>query len=87
MTKEFEAEAKRQIHVAFLLDGIAEAQSIKSEEADLGKKYEALSLQFRQPKETIEKYYNDHPEARETLLDQVRNEKVIEFLKQNAKVK
>lgn len=87
MTKEFEAEAKRQIHVAFLLDEIAEAQSIKSEEADLGKKYEALSLQFRQPKETIEKYYTEHQEARETLLDQVRNEKVIEFLKQNAKIK
>jgi len=66
---------------------LAEAQSIKSEEADLGKKYEALSLQFRQPKETIEKYYTEHQEARETLLDQVRNEKVIEFLKQNAKIK
>ena len=87
MQKEFETEAKRQIHVAFLLDEIAEAQGIKSEEADLVKKYEALSLQYRQPQETIEKYYKEHKEARETLLDQVRNEKVIDFLKQNAKTK
>ena len=87
MLKEFEGEARRQIHVAFLLDEIADTQGIKSEDADLVKKYEALSLQFRQPKETIEKYYKEHKEAQETLLDQVRNEKVIEFLKQNAKTK
>jgi trigger factor len=87
MAKEFEAEARRQIHVAFLLDEIAETQGIKAEEADLGTKYEALSRQFRQPKETIEKYYKEHKEAQDTLLDQVRNEKVIEFLSQNARCK
>ena len=87
MTKEFEAEARRQIHIAFLLDEIADSQQIKSEEADLGKKYELLSQQYRQPKETIEKYYAGKKEARETLLDQIRNEKVIDFLKQNAKSK
>ncbi|MFA5168709.1 MAG: trigger factor [Candidatus Omnitrophota bacterium] len=87
MQKEFESEARRQIHIAFLLDEIADTQGIKAEEADLGKKYEALSQQYRQPKETIEKYYKEHKEARETLLDQVRNEKVIEFLKRNAKSK
>ncbi len=85
MQKEFESEARRQIHVAFLLDEIADVQKIGSDESDLAKKYEALSQQYRQPKETIEKYYTEHKEARETLIDQIRNEKVIEFLKQNAK--
>ena len=87
MQKDFESEARRQIHIAFLLDEIAETQGIKAEESDLGTKCEALSGQYRQPKETIEKYYKEHKEARETLLDQVRNEKVIEFLKRNAKSK
>ncbi len=87
MQKEFESEARRQIHIAFLLDEIADTQGIKAEESDLGAKYEALSGQYRQPKETIERYYKEHKEARETLLDQVRNEKVIEFLKKNARVK
>lgn len=87
MQKEFEAEARRQIHIAFLLDEIADTQGIKAEETDLGTKYEVLSQQYRQPKETIEKYYQEHKEARETLLDQVRNEKVIEYLKQHAKSK
>ena len=87
MQKEFETEARRQVHIAFLLDEIADTQGIKAEEADLGTKYEALCQQYRQPKETIEKYYQEHKEARETLLDQVRNEKVIEFLKQHAKSK
>ena len=87
MQKEFETEARRQVHIAFLLDEIADTQGIKAEEADLGTKYEALSQQYRQPKEMVEKYYKEHKEARETLLDQVRNEKVIEFLKQHAKNK
>jgi trigger factor len=87
MQKEFETEARRQVHIAFLLDEIADTQGIKAEETDLGTKYETLSQQYRQPKETIEKYYKEHKEARETLLDQVRNEKVIEFLKQHAKSK
>jgi len=87
MQKEFESEARRQIHIAFLLDEIADAQGIKADESELAKKYEVLGRQYRQPKETVEKYYNEHKEAKETLLDQVRNEKVIEFLKQNAKCK
>jgi len=85
--KEFEAEARRQIHIAFLLDEIADTQSIKADESDLAKKYEFLSQQYRQPKETIEKYYAGKNEARESLRDQIRNEKVIDFLKQNAKNK
>lgn len=86
LSKEFEAEARRQIHLAFLLDEIAEAQGIKAEDADLQKRYEALSQQYRQPKEVVEKYYREHREAVDALMDQVRNEKVIEFLKQNAKI-
>ncbi len=87
MQKEFESEARRQIHIAFLLDEIADVQKVTADDADLVKKYEILSRQYRQPKETVEKYYREHKEAKETLLDQVRNEKVIEFLKQNAKCK
>jgi FKBP-type peptidyl-prolyl cis-trans isomerase (trigger factor) len=83
--KEFEGEAKRQIHLAFLLDEIAEAQQVKIEETDLKKKYEALSGRYRQPPEAIERYYQEHKEALESLSDQVRSEKVIELLKQNAK--
>lgn len=83
--KEFEAEAKRQIHLAFLLDEIAEAQQVKIEETDLKKKYEDLSGRYRQPAEAIEKYYQEHKEALESLSDQVRSEKVIALLKQNAK--
>jgi len=84
--KEFEAEAKRQIHLAFLLDEIAEVQQITTGEADLKAKYAELAERYRQPAETIEKYYQEHKEALEPLTDQVRNEKVIEYLKSNAKV-
>jgi len=86
MRKEFEHEAGRQIQLAFLLDEIAETQGIKAEESELKQKYENLSQRYRQSVEVIAKYYQEHKEARESLLDQVRNEKVIEFLKQNAKI-
>lgn len=86
VAKEFEEEAKRQVRVAFLLDEIAEAEQIKADGADLKKKYESLSGRYRQPAEAIEKYYQEHKEALESLTDQVQNEKVIEFLKQNAKI-
>ncbi len=87
LRKEFESEARRQIHVAFLLDEIADAQKIKPEESDLAWKFQSLSRQYRQPEETVKQYYKEHPEARDALLDQIRNEKVIEFLKKNARVK
>ena len=68
-----------------MLDEIAEARQIKVEEPDLKKKYTDLSTRYRQPAEVIEKYYQEHKEALEALRDQVRNEKVIEFIKANAK--
>lgn len=83
--KEFEAEAKRQVHLAFLLEEIADMQQVKVEVPDLKKKYDALSGRYRQPVGVIEKYYQEHEEALESLRDQVRSEKVIEYLKQNAK--
>jgi trigger factor len=82
---ELEKEAAKQVHLAFLLDEIAAKQRLTVSEEDYRKKYESLAERFRQPADSIEKYYKEHPEALEALYDQIRNEKAIEFIKQKAK--
>lgn len=82
---QLEEEAKRQVHLSFLLDEIAVQQSIVATYDDLKVKYEQLAQRFRQSADKIEKYYQEHPEALDSLRSQVRTEKVIEWIKKNAK--
>ena len=87
MREGFRPEAEKQIHIAFLLDEIAQKEGIEVADEDVKKKFEALAARFRQPVEEIEKYYRGHHEALDSLRDQIRNEKTIEFIKTNAKEK
>ena len=77
--------AERQIHVAFLLDEIAAKENITVNEEDVKQHLAKIAERFKQPLESVEKYYNDSPDALDTLRDQIRNEKTIDFIKQNAK--
>ena len=85
MREEFEKEARRQIHLAFLLDEVAGKEKIQVEEADVKARYEKIAAEVRQPVETVEGYYKEHEEHTESLREQIRSEKAIEFIKQNAK--
>lgn len=85
LTGELGAEARRQVHVAFLLDEIAVRENIEVKEEDLTARYEMIAAQVRQPAESVQKYYSENEEALEGLNDQIRNEKAIEYLKKNAK--
>ncbi len=84
--KDLETEARKQVHLAFLLDEIADIEKFDIQESDLKARYESLSHRYQQPAEVIEKYYKEHEEALESLHDQIRNEKVVEFIKKNAKI-
>ena len=83
LRKELAGEARRQIHLVFLLDEIANQQKIDVTEQDLKARYGSLALRMRRPAEEIEKYYSEHEEASEALEDKIRNEKAIQFLKDN----
>ncbi len=84
---KLEPEARRQVHLAFLLDEIAVKEGIQVLEEELKEKYNQFAQRYKQPVEQIEKYYMQKEEALDALRDQIRNEKTIEFLKKNAKVK
>lgn len=85
LREEFRPEAEKQVHIAFLLDEISEKEGIAAADEDIKKKFQALADRFHQQVDYIEKYYADNEEALDALKDQIRNEKTIEFIKQNAK--
>lgn len=86
LAKELEPQARKQIHIAFLLDEIADTEKITVAEEEIKEKINAVAVQVRQPLATVEKYYQEHEEAMQSLHDQIRNEKTIEHIKKNAKI-
>ena len=63
------------------------AANITVTEQDLKVKFENVAQRYRQPAEHVEKYYAEHEDARESLTDQIKNEKTIEWIKINSKPK
>lgn len=86
MKEGFRPEAQRQVHLAFLLEEIAEKENVEVTEEDLKRHYQKIADRFRQSPETIQSYYEERQEAAENLKDQIRTEKTVELIKQNAKV-
>ena len=82
---ELATEAGRQVHLAFLLDEIAVRENITAGDEDVKAKIRDVAASVRQPAEAVEKYYRENEEARETLVERIRTEKAIEFIKKNAK--
>ena len=85
LAKELEPEARRQVHLAFLLDEIAVKENFKISEEEIKDRYKKISEQVRQPFEKVEQYYSEHEDALAALHDQIRNEKAIGFIKDKAK--
>ena len=85
--KDLEPEAKKQIQLAFLLDEIAKTQNLKTEEADLDKKFAEYAEIYRQPAETVAQYYRGNAEALDHLREVVRQEKTIAWIKSQAEIK
>ena len=82
---ELAEEARRQVHLAFLLDEIAVKENFTATDADLKDKFKQIAEDVHQPVEAVEKYYSENEEAKASLLDQIHNEKAIEYIKQHAK--
>ncbi|MBI3313974.1 MAG: trigger factor [Candidatus Omnitrophica bacterium] len=87
LLEDLQPEAKRQVHLAFLLDELAAKENITVTDEDLKTHYAQLAGRVRQPVEEVEKYYHEHEDAKESMKDQVRSEKVIEWIKKNSKQK
>ncbi|MFZ5803106.1 MAG: trigger factor [Candidatus Omnitrophota bacterium] len=87
LMKSLEVEARKQVHLAFLLDEIAQTENLRAEESDLAKKYQEMADRIRQPVDKVRQYYEEHEQAKESLKEQIRSERAVEFIKMNAKLK
>lgn len=85
MLPDLKKEAEKQVHLAFLLDEISEKENITVNEEDMQAEIKAIADRFKQPQEVVEKYYTQHPDALESVKDQVQNKKTMDFIKNNAK--
>lgn len=87
--KEFDSKMKNdaqdKVRVYFILSAIAQAENVKVDPGDLDAKYEEIAAQSRQSAETVKKYYekNDFVDG---LLEQIREEKTLEWLLSQAEV-
>jgi len=85
ISEKLRPEAEKQVRLSFLLDAIGKKEKLELAEMDFEEKYKALGLRHRQSPEAVKKYYVEHPEAKESLRHQILNEKVIQFIKDNAR--
>jgi trigger factor len=77
--------AKERVKVAFLLQKIAEKEDVKVSQQEIAQRIQTLATMYQIP---AEKFAKDLQQRNGLIqiYDQIMNEKVIEFLQQNAKV-
>jgi trigger factor len=78
--------AVKQVQGSLVLEGIARQEKIEVDEADFDDKLKKVAEMSQAPLETVQKYYSN-PEAKQGMMAQIAEEKVIELLLDKAKVK
>ena len=77
--------AKERVKVAFLLQRIAEKEDIKVSQEEIGQRIQTLAAMYQIPAEKFAKDLQKRNGLIE-IFDQIMNEKVIDFLQQNARI-
>ncbi|MFH1798535.1 MAG: trigger factor [Candidatus Omnitrophota bacterium] len=78
-------EAENKVRLYFILDEIAKKEKIDVTEEETDKWLENLADSFKNPFEEVKKYYEKH-NLIEGLREQLREEKTLDFLLQEAKI-
>jgi trigger factor len=78
--------AVNQVKGSLLLAAVADKEGIKIEDAELEEKIRDIAAQANKDFEEMNALYAANPYARDTLLMQLREDKVIDFLLKNAVV-
>ena len=77
-------EAEKQVKLSFLLETIAKKEKLELSDSDFQDKYQEWARRHRQSLAAVQKYYAEHPDAKESLEIQILNEKVIQLIKDSA---
>lgn len=78
--------AVKQVQGSLILEGIARQEKVETGDADFEEKLKKVAEMSQAPLETVQKYYSN-PEAKQGMMAQIAEEKVIELLLGKAKVK
>ena len=78
--------ADKQIRNSIILEKIEQKEKIKPTEEDINKEFEKLAKQFRVEPERIKEFYMKNQSLSQELLSKVANNKIFDFLIENAKV-
>ena len=84
--QQFRGIAESQVKGSLLLEALAKQENIQAEESDLDAEIQEIAAQNNQDIDTIRNYFKNNEQARENLASQVRENKAVELLIQNAKV-
>ncbi|MBU1640714.1 MAG: trigger factor [Proteobacteria bacterium] len=86
LIEDYKADAEKRVKGDFLLKKIAEVEEIKVDDDDLTKGFERIAAQYSMTVADVKKYFA----RREDLLPfmhEILNEKIIEFLRNESKIK
>ena len=85
--EELRKMADTQIRNSIILDKIASKENIEIKTDDIENKFENISNSFNIDLENVKKFYYSRPEDYRRFLDDVLNEKVLNFIYENVKIK
>jgi len=87
--KEYEerlkADAVNKVRIYFILSAIADKENVKIADQDVEARFAKMANAYHQDIETIRKYYENN-DLIDGLLEQVREEKTLEFLVAQAEI-
>ena len=84
--EELKKMADTQIRNAIILNKIIEKEGIKLESQDIEEKFKKISEMFNLDVENIKKFYYSRPDDYNRLLDDLINDKAINYILENIKV-
>ncbi len=79
--------ADRDVRLSFILHEITTSEKITAAPDDFKARYASISEWVRQPLAEVEKYYESHPEQKESLEIQIINEKAVQLIRDQANIK
>ncbi len=81
---EYKDTAVLQVKGTLLLEEIAKIEGIVIGESDIQEKIAEIAEKANKDSDTVEKFYLKNPYAKEALIKQLREEKTLKFLEENA---
>ena len=84
--KDFEKKAEERIKSDIILAKIAETETIKLEEDDVHNRIKKISEETKRPYDDVKAFYEKY-DLIESMINSIIQEKTIDFLRDNAKVK